>query len=734
MRYFNDMRVVSVRLAYGELLISGAPSPDASLKRNATTTKLEPGIIGKLAHEVSRRERTMPPLLDTGRLGRNGQPGVPFESEYVQRHVNGVKVTDREEISTSFSSDGYVAEFSAHWPGEDGYGHGLSFRELSSRRPYGFFTDMTTGEVTEPGASLYHPELLADSSLWQKLYIPAPWRDREMLGQAVLNALKYSDNPYRKWMTSFFDPTKPKGRVKLHRAAMDGDVDAYPKTNRTGKSYDIADSHGKTPLIFAAANGHGDVIERLLLLGADVNLGDSDGRSPLHHAAANGHTQTLGTLMQAGAHVNQLDEIGRTPLNLAAKNGSIDCARALLDAGAIVGTHDWEFSSTPLHLAARGNHTDVARILIQNGADIDETNEEGRTPLHVSSAYGHQEVMTLLLDAGAKVNYLDDIGESPLSSAVFFQHLDCMRLLIDRGANVNLAGYRGYTPLHVAAYLNRENAVSMLVGVGSDFEAKDDEGLSPLDLALVQSQKDGMYRNSEAIERFLEAGSSVDPMRIPVQDRHAHWPQFTSPHMVESNGYYLISSAIPDALSAPNQEILNPRRSLLCDVIAKRMNSLLIRLLELGIGESVDSKWFALEDAVVGSNSEAIRTLVEYGADLNYPGNSRSDDNWYLRYDDTNFRPNIIDIAIGGGQPELVRLLLELGAAPPVCYEELDHFNQTRRPSEVIAHPIAGCSSNADKDAIVSVFTDFGIEIISPQSLVSFKKAHKNYDVNKPKS
>ena len=57
-----------------------------------------------------------------------------------------------------------------------------------------------------------------------------------MLGQAVLNALRYADHPYRKWMMSFFDRPKPKGRGKLHRAAMDGDVNAYPKTNRSGKS------------------------------------------------------------------------------------------------------------------------------------------------------------------------------------------------------------------------------------------------------------------------------------------------------------------------------------------------------------------------------------------------------------------------------------------------------------------------------------------------------------------
>ena len=596
-------------------------------------------------------------------------------------------------------------------------------------------------------ADFFPPELLADSSLWQKLYIPAPWRDREMLGQAVLNALKYSDRPYSKRITSVFDRPKPKSQGKLHRAAMDGDVNAFPKSNRSGKSYDIVDSRGKTPLMFAASNGHIDVIERLLSFGADVNLGDHDGQSPLHHAAASEQPDTVAELIRAGAKVNQLDFLSRTPLHVAAKTGHVHCATELLNSGAIPNAHDQEHSSTPLHLAARANHADVARILIQGGAQIDPKNEGGRTPLHVAAAYGHQEVMTPLLDAGATVNYLDDIEESPLSSTVFFQHLECMTLLIEHGANVNLAGYLGYTPLHVAGYLNRENTVSILAEASGDLEAKDNEGLTPLDLAFVQSQMGGMYRNAEVIERLLEAGSSVDRMRIPVQDRHAHWPQFTPPHMVDSYGF-LIPSTIPDllpdlalefraakvddfGLQAPT---LNPRRSLLCDVISKRMDSLLVRLLNLGIGESYNSKWYALEEAVQQSNFEAIRILIEHGADIDYPGNTLSDDNWHLRYDGLNFRSNMVDLAIKTGQADLARFLLKLGATPPATYDEITRFNSTRRPGDGVAHPIAGCRSNADKDAVVKVFADFGFELVPPEFLKYLKRAHRTMDENRPTS
>ena len=47
-------------------------SPDSSLQRSAATTALEPGIVGRTAHEVSHRERTMEPLSQLEGSGGKG--------------------------------------------------------------------------------------------------------------------------------------------------------------------------------------------------------------------------------------------------------------------------------------------------------------------------------------------------------------------------------------------------------------------------------------------------------------------------------------------------------------------------------------------------------------------------------------------------------------------------------------------------------------------------------------
>ena len=180
MRYFNDRQGVYANLAFGELLVEHAVHPSSPQFRSTTTTTLEPGSLGAMIHGVARREQDTQSLRE---LERNGPDGHPEDSESgvnTPRKVDGFSVTDREELSVRVASDGYVTELEVRWPGKDGYTSNFRFRELSSRRPYGIDTDMETGQPLEYMADFYPPQLLADPRLWQKLYIPAPWRDREM--------------------------------------------------------------------------------------------------------------------------------------------------------------------------------------------------------------------------------------------------------------------------------------------------------------------------------------------------------------------------------------------------------------------------------------------------------------------------------------------------------------------------------------------------------------------------
>ena len=141
-----------------------------------------------------------------------------------------------------------------------------------------------------------------------------------------------------------------------------------------------------------------------------------------------------------------------------------------------------------------------------------------------------------------------------------------------------------------------------------------------MELALVNPHKMSVKYNFEAIDRLLDAGSSIDPMRIPVQDRHALWPNLTPPHLLDSKEYIITKAipTIPPDLAAELEAarphdiperpgiVFDPSGNLLSDVVRKGMNGLLARLLEVGMAESADAKLNALVEAVRASTAEAV--------------------------------------------------------------------------------------------------------------------------------
>ena len=387
----------------------------------------------------------------------------------------------------------------------------------------------------------------------------APWKDFELLGQAVLRAFSLVRPPFVEGLASVFDSPEPKRRNALHRAAIDGDMDALPSgSGRSKRKLDPADGSLTTPLMLGARYGHISVVRSLLELGADPHLGDKRGWLALHHGAEAGFPDVVKNLLDADSDVNAPDVLGYTALHLAAAGGHREVVEQLLVAGVSCDVFDKGSSSTPLHHAARENHPGIVALLTGSGARVDEPNQFGRTPLHVGAGYGHTEVVAALLGAGSDVNSRDHTGETPLHRPTFFQHLDCLTLLIEDGADVNAKDDLGNTPLHVAAGMNRDQAAQMLLDAGAEVDAVNGNGLTPLDIAIVNWHWDwraadpmeyiraqGGEHNAEVAQVLLSRGATVTPGRIPVGDRHALWPHLTLPPCSK----HMETSTIPCSLS-----------------------------------------------------------------------------------------------------------------------------------------------------------------------------------------
>ena len=361
---------------------------------------------------------------------------------------------DRTASMVFLSSDGHEVRFSGFSPGERPDGpRMMQFQaRLSSGTPLNMSSSNLVTQMDNP------------------FPIP-PWRDAELLGQAVLNVFGFSGPPSGKEvMGSVFDPPEPKRRTALHRAARDEDMDSLPQPEGRKTRLDRMDSAGMTPMIVGAEQGHDRVVSRLLQLGAQADFRDHEGRTALHLAVKGGHSKTASALVKAGASVSLADRHGKTPLHMAVAGGYQEVVELLLDAGANPGSHDSMSSSTPLQRAARGNHAEIARSLMGRGASVDVSNEWGRTPLHVAAAFGGSETVEALLELGANPNGRDDRGETPLHLPSFLQHLDCMVVLISGGAEVDARDGDGNTPLHTAASMNLEQAADLLFEHGADLE------------------------------------------------------------------------------------------------------------------------------------------------------------------------------------------------------------------------------------------------------------------------
>ena len=476
--------------------------------------RLDPAAVGKAIHR-----HAVPRLSFTDKLDviygidkmRALAVGAPNASNL-----------DRTSAYVRILSDGNEARF-------EGNGPTLAESDYSSRIELDDRLSPRTPVYVEPVNTPARP-----NPLWV-----APWRDSEMLGQAVLTVLGLARAPIGKgMMPSIFDPMEPKRRTALHRAARDGNFDALPqKGSRSWRKIDPVDTAAITPLMLASENGHIEVVERLLELGANPNAQDHEGCTPLHNAAGAGRHEVVDRLLEGGADPSAPDHYGHTPLHLAAAGGFLESVEILLRSGASPAVTDAMYLSTPLHLAAKGNHTGVTALLVNSGSSVNAPNEAGRTALHVAAAYGHIEAVRALIEVGADLNYRDDCGETPLYRPVFFQHMKVIALLTKHGASVTSKDEEGNTPLHIAASMNRDAAARVLLDSGADVEAVNHEGLTALDLAITnQHREDAMEHNSEVAEVLLEYGATIVPERLPIGDRHALWPHLTPKELLLETG------------------------------------------------------------------------------------------------------------------------------------------------------------------------------------------------------
>jgi uncharacterized protein len=154
-----------------------------------------------------------------------------------------------------------------------------------------------------------------------------------------------------------------------------------------------------SPVADAAMRADRDGVRTLLKQGADVGAAQGDGMTALHWAAERGDAILAEMLLYAGANVAAVTRVGQyTPLHLASKGGSVAVVRALLKAGASPAAKTTNTGVTALHLAAASGNAEVVQLLLERGADPNAKESEwGQTPLMFAAALNRAGAIAALI-------------------------------------------------------------------------------------------------------------------------------------------------------------------------------------------------------------------------------------------------------------------------------------------------------------------------------------------------
>ncbi len=181
-------------------------------------------------------------------------------------------------------------------------------------------------------------------------------------------------------------------------------------------------------------------------------------------------------------------------VTMAAQRASANNAAGAVDADG----------TTPLHHAVHRNDLKAAEALVRGGADVNVTNRYGVPPLSLAATNGSAPILELLLKAGANPNAAQSEGETVLMTAARTGNAAAVKTLLAYGADVNAKeSWKGQTALMWAAAEGHADALQALVEAGAQVNARSSAGWT----AMLFAAREGRI---EAVKTLLAAGADVN--------------------------------------------------------------------------------------------------------------------------------------------------------------------------------------------------------------------------------
>lgn len=349
---------------------------------------------------------------------------------------------------------------------------------------------------------------------------------------------------------------------------------------------------------------------------------------------------TLKAFARSGANIPKLN-LNEILFNTCMLGRVNDIERLIAAGGNVNFTGAGESGEvvTPIHIATQEGHHRAIEVLVHHGALIDQLGFGGNTPLTLSATMDNVKVMAVLLKLGAQVDSVTTDGRCALLIAAHEGHTNLVSLLLQHGAQPNLQSTEGHSPLSAAARSGHTSIVRLLLQSHADPLLRSARGLAI---------EDAVHGNHpDVVALLLENGSPADEPN--------------------SLGMTLLAKAVSIGFTSISRILLtagaDPLRPGCFGIrpfdaaIQGCHREILTLLLEHGCRAQVNSpqclpdgtKMPPLQIAIGNGDSEIVRILLEAGANPH-------------RDSSAEFSP--LNFALAFGHPPIVRLLLKAGSVP----------------------------------------------------------------------
>jgi Txe/YoeB family toxin of toxin-antitoxin system len=277
--------------------------------------------------------------------------------------------------------------------------------------------------------------------------------------------------------------------------------------NRKDVDVNIKNDKGDTALIIASATNNVEIVKMLLSYpGIDPNLQDHNGGTALIYSINNRNEEIAELLLQKWLRVdvNIQDGLGNTPLISAAANGCEKIVKILLDYSDVNPNLQDRNGGTALIYASRHGYKKVVETLLKHPEiDVNMRNDSGVNALLFAAGKGDEEIVKLLLNhSKIDLNIQDNEGFTALGYATSIGCEKIVELLLDCSKiNFNVQDNNGFTVLDDAIINGHKGIVELLLDrLNIDINREDSNAA----LRAV------VYGREEIIKLFLEKGLDVN--------------------------------------------------------------------------------------------------------------------------------------------------------------------------------------------------------------------------------